>query len=144
MELDCPHCNKTNKLNFQDASIACGECSKPLDGLRFTTQQAPEKSRKKSISGFVFAVVLGGLGYKNIDEHIIGDARYPLSIEYAILDSCVNSYTAAMTKTAYAEKKKICTCTLEQTMLSYGYKSFQEDQNGFVRAFKSNVATCER
>ncbi|MBF4312821.1 hypothetical protein EAY03_23960, partial [Vibrio anguillarum] len=80
MKIECPHCQTDNDIEFAE-NIACKECEKSFKGFKFS-------KRKLVSASTALAVGLFG-GYKV--NGALEDERYPIEVEYAIVDTCINS-----------------------------------------------------
>jgi hypothetical protein len=70
---------------------------------------------KKPFKSALIAMLLAYGGGQTI-EYAVTDNRYPLNIEYAVLNACTSSYQQALSYVSYDLKETICLCALEDTM----------------------------
>jgi hypothetical protein len=89
----------------------------------------------------IFAVLAYG-GSQFID-YAITDNRYPLNVEYSVLEACASSYNKPLSYSSYDEKKKICLCAFEDTMNEISYLRYKVDEKGFLEAFEINAKSCK-
>lgn len=97
---------------------------------------------KKPLKAAGIAAILAYGGSQFID-YAISDNRYPLGIEYAILEACSSSYKEPLSYGIYGSKKKLCLCALEDTMNEISYIRYKVDEKSFLRAFEENAKSCE-
>jgi hypothetical protein len=75
--------------------------------------------------------------------YAITDNRYPLEVEYAVLEACTNSHKKPLSYSLYGSKKKLCLCALEDTMNEISYVRFKVNEKGFLKAFEGNAKECK-
>ncbi|GHA48037.1 hypothetical protein ACFFLZ_16145 [Photobacterium aphoticum] len=132
MEITCPHCNVNNNIAFAD-HISCKECDKSFKGKKF--------SERKFISATT-ALAIGAFGGYKVNT-AWDETRYPLNVEYAIVDTCLNSAKNLIAVSRYENKREICLCSLEKTMEVVPYSSFNDDQGPFLAVFRQKAKTCK-
>ena len=104
MKIECPHCQKDNEIEFAE-NISCSECEKSFKGFKF--------SKRKLVSASS-ALLVGALGGYAVESGLDKE-RYPLEVEYAIVDTCVNSSKNMVSVSWYESKREACLCALEKT-----------------------------
>lgn len=87
------------------------------------------------------ALVVGTLGGYKVNA-ALEEARYPLAVEYAIVDSCVNSSSNMVSVSWYTNKRKTCLCALEKTEEKISYSDYKADQRSFLTSFKLHALAC--
>lgn len=97
---------------------------------------------KKPLKAAGIAAILAYGGSQFID-YAIFDNRYPLNVEYAVLEACSSSYKEPLSYSSYGSKKKLCLCALEDTMNEISYIRFKVDEKGFLEAFEENAKSCK-
>jgi hypothetical protein len=110
----------------------CKVCSNVIE--RFTV--------KKPLKAAGLAAILAYGGSQFID-YAITDNRYPLDIEYAVLEACVSSHKQPLSYSSYGSKKKLCLCALEDTMNEISYVRYKVNEKSFLKAFESNAKSCK-
>ena len=130
LEIDCPHCFEENKINLSSA-IKCKHCDKPLIGEKYS----------KPIISVMTAIILGIGGGIILDEKFETD-RYPIIIEYSIIDSCLSSNKTPLRRGYYKNKRNICICALKKTESKLDYDDFKEDENNFLDIFENKARKC--
>ena len=134
MHIECPSCATENKIEFGD-NVLCSECKETFSGHTY-------KKFKKPFLSATMALMIGGYGTYKADQIFFDEARYPVAVEYELIDSCVNSSKFRMNSSRLVEKKTICACALEKTMEKIGYKEANENETKFLSRFLISVTTC--
>lgn len=99
-------------------------------------------SIKKPLKAAGLAAILAYGGSQFID-YAITDNRYPLDVEYAILEACSSSNQKPLSSSHYRAKKELCLCAFEDTMNEISYIRYKVDEKGFLTAFESNAKSCK-
>ncbi|PSH12760.1 hypothetical protein B7R74_19960 [Yersinia pseudotuberculosis] len=131
MKIECPHCNSDNDIEFSD-NILCHECKKSFKGFKF--------SKRKFLSATTVLIIGAFGGYKV--NGALEQERYPLEIEYAIVDTCVNVSKNFITIGRYTDKRKICLCALSKTIEDVSYSDFKSKNSKFATSFKQHADSC--
>lgn len=97
---------------------------------------------KKPLKAAGLAAILAYGGSQFID-YAITDNRYPLDVEYAVLEACTSSYKQPLSYSSYGSKKQLCLCALEDTMNEISYARFKVNEKGFLNAFEDNAKACK-
>lgn len=101
---------------------------------------------KSKLASVLLLLTAGGLGGHHIDDFIekynLQMDRYPLKIEYKLLENCVSNYKEPISEKVYANKQAICVCGLEETELEYPFELYREDRRTFLNKFEINVREC--
>lgn len=97
---------------------------------------------KKPLKAAGLAAILAYGGSQFID-YAITDNRYPLDVEYAVLEACASSHKQPLSYSSYGSKKKLCLCALEDTMNEISYVRYKLNEKGFLKAFESNAKSCK-
>lgn len=124
-------CTKDNKTYILELFIKCKTCKKVV--------------KQKTITNpYKVAALLAIISYgvSQFIDYAITDNRYPLDIEYSVMDSCANSYERPLVRRAYGKKKSICLCALEDTMNEISYTRYLVDEKGFLDVFEENAVSC--
>ena len=132
MNIECPHCKTDNPIAFAD-HIKCIKCEKDFKGIKF----------KKAALATTTAIAIGCFGGYNTNN-IISDARYPLEVEYAIVDTCVNGAENLISTKRYEEKRDACLCALSATAGEIDYSSIEDDLSLFAAEFKKHSKACKK
>lgn len=135
MQIECPSCNTVNKIDFGE-KIVCSECKNSFAGHLY-------KKFKKPFMSATTALLIGAYGTYGIDKTFFEEQRYPVSVEYELVDSCVNSSHSLMRTVEYIEKKRTCICALNKTMEKVNYKKFQESESEFLTHFTRSIVSCK-
>ena len=135
MQIDCPKCSKTNTLNL-DKKVVCGDCKEELAGYKY-------RKYSNSIIATTSAVIFGFVGARTIDRHFLEDNRYPLAVEYSLVEACVSNYKKPVSYSVIEGKREICVCALQQTMEEISYNTYKKETNNFLIAFGNNAIQCK-
>lgn len=126
-------CSCGNKAEVGAAiEFQCKTCEKVIE--KFTV--------KKPLKAAGIAAILAYGGSQFID-YAVTDNRYPLDVEYAVLEACSSSYKELLSYSNYGSKKKLCLCALEDTMNEISYIRYKVDEKGFLKAFEENAKSCK-
>jgi transcriptional regulator with GAF, ATPase, and Fis domain len=68
----------------------------------------------KSIGSMMIAIVLGTVGGVFLDKQFETN-RYPINIEYNIINNCLSAYEKPLRREYYEKKRKVCICALKET-----------------------------
>jgi hypothetical protein len=127
-------------------SCSCGDKAEIGATVEFqckTCESVIEKfTVKKPLKAAGIAAILAYGGSQFID-YAISDNRYPLGVEYAILEACSSAYKEPLSYRSFRSKKKLCLCALENTMNEISYIRYKVDNNGFLKSFEENVKACK-
>lgn len=132
MKVVCPSCSHDNELEYSE-HIKCTKCDSPFKGTKFISS-----SILSDLLGLGLLVGAGAGGY-----YLAAEDRYPVKVEYAIVEACSSSYSRSMSSLTLANNKKTCVCALEDTMKDISYIRYKIDESAFVESFKKNVKACE-
>ncbi len=127
-------------------SCSCGEKAEIGATVKFHCKACAnviEKfTVKKPLKAAGLAAILAYGGSQFID-YAITDNRYPLDVEYAVLEACTSSHKQPLSYSSYGSKKKLCLCALEDTMNEISYVRYKVNEKGFLKAFESNAKSCK-
>lgn len=135
MNIECPSCSKENKIEYSE-NILCSECNSAFAGYTY-------KKYKKPLLSASSALFIGIVGTYKIDQLYFDEARYPIRVEYEIVDNCVNSDKRSLASAQYIKKKNLCLCALELTMDSLPYKEATGDEAKFLSSFRTAINQCQ-
>jgi len=103
-------------------------------------------TNKQKITSLIMALTLGGVAGHHIDDIVekydLQVNRYPIKIEYEIINNCISNDEKPIAREIYLDKKEICTCALGNTELDYSYSSYQKDYNTFLEIFELKAKEC--
>lgn len=134
MQIECPSCSTDNKIEI-GGSILCNKCKKPFSGFYY-------KKAKKTTIAATAALLIGAYGGYKANNSKEAE-RYPIEVEYSLINVCLNGSSEKVTIEQYIEKQDICTCALSKTMNNLSYSSYNEDQSVFFSSFENNQAKCK-
>lgn len=135
MHILCPSCSTENNIDIGQ-EVVCGKCKSSLSGFVY-------RKYKKPLVSAMTALLIGAYGSYKIEQVYLEITRYPVRIEYAIIDSCITSDRSLMLTSELKEKKHLCLCAYEKTMDEVSYNEYQNDGNGFFTVFRKNVEVCK-
>lgn len=136
MIVECPKCSKDKEIEYAK-NIVCDECNSSFFGYRF------KKHRKKLVSATAALMIGTAGGYKINDYLVPSDNRYPLEIEYQLVERCLNAETRILTRKSHAMKQEICLCAVGRTASGLNYSDLKDQTaTSFTRIFQNNIANC--
>lgn len=135
MHIECPSCSIDNKIECGE-NIVCSECKESFAGHSY-------KKFKKPLVSATTALLIGAFGTYKADQIFFEDQRYPLSVEYELIDGCVNSSRTLFNSFQYLDKTKTCICALNKTMEVISYKELKKIESEFLTRFRSSIASCD-
>lgn len=100
------------------------------------------KKIKKPLISATTALIIGVFGGYKAEQAIFKDQRYPVKIEYQLLDHCINSSRNLRGLSQQAKKTEVCICALNKTMKEFSYKDLKESELKFLAHFNSNTRSC--
>ncbi|MGO3890114.1 MAG: hypothetical protein ACTJHW_03965 [Paenalcaligenes sp.] len=107
-----------------------------------TEKSEPKGSGGKPLISIFTAVLIGGIGVYEIDKRFFAENRYPVAVEYELVEACVNASRSALTAAQHKRKKEICTCALVKTQVDISYKDMRKDGKLFTSRLKENANNC--
>jgi hypothetical protein len=131
MFIECPKCFKYNDLKLKE-NVKCGHCQEELSGHKY----------KKRVISVTTALMIGVGGSYATNKYLFTENRYPLAVEYSIIESCVNSHKKPLAYSVYGKKREICLCALEETIDDVSYKKFSKDETSFLITFEKKAKQC--
>ncbi|MGF1765696.1 hypothetical protein [Aliivibrio kagoshimensis] len=132
MKIECPHCQHDNDIEFAK-NISCKECEKSFEGFKFS---------KRALISASTALFVGAMGGYKVNASL-EEVRYPLAVEYAIVDSCINSSKNQMSTRRYETKRELCLCALDKTMEDVSYTTYNSESNEFITTLRQNAKLCK-
>jgi hypothetical protein len=124
-------CAKENTEYIIELIVKCNTCKKVV--------------KQKTITNpYKVAALLTIISYgvTQFIDYAVTDNRYPLDIEYTVMDSCTNSYERPLVRSAYGKKKSVCLCALEDAMNEISYTRYLVDKKGFLDVFEEKAVDC--
>ncbi len=131
MDLVCPKCFQDTDLEVQ-SGVVCKHCNEDISGFKF----------RKPIISSTTAFIFGVGGFFAFDNYVLSEDRYPVAIEYEIIELCTSSYKKPMKIKNFKEKKSACICALEETMKIISYSDINKDESEFMKEFEKNASEC--
>ncbi|MBG2876680.1 hypothetical protein I4902_04180 [Proteus alimentorum] len=120
----------------QCGDIQCHSCHGSFKEFSFV---------KKSIISITTALVIGtggGVFYNKVKTNEYLDPRYPVGIEYSIIDTCVSGSEIGMSYHKRLEKRKICICALEKSQPDLPYSEYRKDRSQINVLMNKNIYGC--
>jgi hypothetical protein len=134
MFIECPHCQHDNEIEFAE-NILCKKCEKDYKGVKF--------SKRKLITGTAM-ILLTYVGVHTLNDEVKGYGdRYPIAVEYALLDSCINGSKNSISQNRYLSKRDVCLCALKEAQEDYPYSDYKDHAKGFVSIFRQYANSCQ-
>jgi hypothetical protein len=118
----------------EERDIICGQCKASLKGHAYRKYKFP-------IVTTISVLLLGATTTYNLEQHYIHNARYPVAIEYALINSCATADHRSISRQDLKHKTQACTCALEKTMQKIPYAEYAKDKT-FSASFRSYVDEC--
>ena len=134
MQIECPSCSTDNQIEF-GKNIICNNCKESFAGYSY-------KRFKKPLISATAALFIGAFGTYKADQIFFEDQRYPLNVEYELVDSCVNASRTLMSSYRQADKAQVCICALEKTMKAISYKELKKSEPEFLTHFRRSISSC--
>ncbi|MGO3891389.1 MAG: hypothetical protein ACTJHW_10465 [Paenalcaligenes sp.] len=107
-----------------------------------TEKSEPKGSEKKPLISTFTAILIGGFAVYEIDKRFFAENRYPVAVEYEVVEACVNAGHSALTVAQQKRKKEICTCALVKTQVDIPYKDMKKDGKNFFSRLKEETSSC--
>lgn len=111
--------------------LVCRKCDTASKKINF----------KKPMKVALITTVIGYSGSQLV-TYAITDNRYPLEVEYKVIDACINSSRKPLSYEEFGLKEKSCVCAMEDTMNEISYLRYKLDNKGFLSAFSKNAKSC--
>ncbi|MCC5453374.1 hypothetical protein LMJ53_16790 [Rheinheimera sp. UJ51] len=134
MNIECPHCNTTNTLEFAD-NIRCHKCENNFVGFSF-------RKYKTSIKTATGLILFGAFGGQYLDSEYLEAKRYPSAAIYEIISYCSNPSGVNLTRSMQQVLTRSCTCALDKTMPDVSGKDLKRKSPEFVELFSKNLKSC--
>lgn len=135
VHIECPSCSENNEIDFGN-NVLCCKCGGSFAGHAY-------KKIKNNVMSTVGVLFIGAYGAYKVDQVIFEGNRYPVSVEYEILDGCVNSSGLPMPYGQKVYKTQVCICAIDKTMAVVSYKEMQKNEPEFLARFRNYVTICQ-
>lgn len=132
VEITCPKCSKITDFNVTDA-ISCEHCKNSFSRLRLVV--------KATLVPTVGALAIGGVIGHQLDNFFEAN-RYPVEIEYALVESCVQGAKRSEYWRLAEQKFVLCSCALTHAQKSINFKKFKEAPAQFRQAMTVSTQRC--
>lgn len=130
VEIECPTCGHDNTVP-RPWELRCQKCNASLKSGKYS----------KRIMSTGAALVLGIGGTLGADQMLSTD-RYPINLEYAIIDSCINESKRPLQYSRIINKRDICICALEKTQGDFNANADNITKDDFILTFEKNADEC--
>lgn len=127
MKIQCEN-ESCKKDIYIDEKITCPICKQT---------QKKKLMIKPLIAGATLALITGIGGYKTGNE--LAKPRYPVNVEYSIIDTCVNGNRQAHSLTNINYIRKSCINAFSKAMAEVTYEDYKVDKANFLQVFKHNI-----
>ena len=132
LSINCPSCSAVNELE-QHGNIACEKCENPITGHKYGAKGALPA---------VLAFTVGFTGYGLIDRNFLDTKRYPLELEYAMVNACTNGDISALPRGLYESKQEICLCAVGKTVKALPYNELDERKSELKTLLSVSAREC--
>lgn len=110
-------------------------------------------SALSALPAFTVGAVAGHHIDDIIEKYNLEIDRYPVAVEYNIINNCLSNYEEPLSHSMYGNKQDICICSLEATELEYDYASYKLEKVSFnvydvhheyefLNLFEKNAEEC--
>ncbi len=133
MKFECPNCYKDNDFDVE-AAICCSHCETSIEGIKF-------KKVKTAFFSTMLTFASGGYIYNKIEPMVFGE-RLPISIEFEIVQSCLESDNRFITASIYKTKKQSCLCALDLVLQELDYDDYKDSPLNFQAEYVKKARVC--
>ncbi|MGM0497922.1 MAG: hypothetical protein ACQESJ_08395 [Bacteroidota bacterium] len=130
ISIQCPKCKKKNAIALSKP-VECSNCKTILT----------QKKKAGGVAIIVAALVIG-LGSGHLMDDAFEKNRYPINVEYSLIDSCVSFNEEPLSYKNYYRKKDICECALLKTQEEFNYYQYKQEENEFMKTFTRYASKC--
>lgn len=127
LDILCPKCSESKKIKFKEG-LACEKCGTSFFDNTYAT--------------FSMSILLwfGGFAVAGYGTHYFtgSESRYPISVEYSIIQSCISSNGSTASRFSFTSKRSICISALKKTQEDIDYDDYKKNNAEFFRVFKNN------
>jgi hypothetical protein len=131
MEITCPECKKATAVQIAEG-LCCQHCQTSFEKLKFA---------KKALITTTSALTLGTVIGFNADDFFEPN-RYPLRIEYALVEACSNGKPSVDYYRRAGQRFEVCACALKTVQEDISYKQYKKAPIAFVGAMESAAKEC--
>ncbi|KPP96783.1 hypothetical protein [Marinobacter sp. HL-58] len=132
VSVNCPACAAVNELD-QHRKIECKKCQKPITGHKYGARGALPA---------VLAFTVGFTGYGLVDRNFLDAKRYPMELEYAMVNACANGDQNALLREDYETKQEVCLCAVGKTVETVPYSELDERKSELRALLFSKLPEC--
>ncbi|KEF32493.1 hypothetical protein D777_01127 [Marinobacter nitratireducens] len=132
VSVNCPACSAVNELD-QHRNIECEKCQKPITGQKYGARGALPA---------VLAFTVGFTGYGLVDRNLLDSRRYPMELEYAMVNACTNGDINVLPRGLYESKQEICLCAVGKTVEALPYNELDERKSELKTVLSASAKEC--
>ena len=136
LKLLCPSCGEENALEVGQ-EFKCRKCEALLSGEKPYSQLTVGVAW---VLALLSGSVVGG-GVWAVSE-FVGQNRYPVLVEHAIIEKCVGGSTRILAAGTFKEKRAICGCALERVQSDFDDDERKKKNETFLHAFGEQAIAC--
>lgn len=130
LSIQCPKCKKKNSIETS-RPVTCQNCEEPL-----TNQKT-----KKTMGVVITALVIGLSGGYALDD-LLEKNRYPVDVEYGIIETCLSASEQRISRSNYVRKQEICECALVRSQEEVNFYKYLNSQDEFLNVFQVKLDQC--
>ena len=82
--------------------------------------------------------MIGGFAGHQIDD-FFDKTRYPIAVEYMLIDNCISSDERPMRSSYFYKKTEVCISAFSETIKEYDYDKYEKNRNGFMELFEQKA-----
>lgn len=136
IKIECPHCKELNGIRLPE-NAECRHCKKSIDENVFSRRFGTIKAKTAGIALLASGAIIGYIVEDKLDQ-----VRFPIQLEYAIINECAKSHTSYfLSEKELLRNIDICTCALEKTSKDIGYKN--DLDNELFSSFNKYYHLCK-
>lgn len=140
LTISCPACGEDNEIN-PGSSLVCHKCKKPLGGK--------DPYYRFGLASIAILMALASGGTWAVTEFIETD-RYPILVEHAVMEDCINQSRKPLSRSHLLKKREICACALERTEKDLSEEDFEFAATNkkrywnvkYVKIFEKHAEDC--
>ena len=131
--IECPKCKKEKEIKFKNG-LLCEDCKADISEFKY----------KKATYLSIAATLIIGAGSTHVfDEYVLSETRYPLEVENAIIDHCINGHASLINQETQKKMSQLCLCALSNTQKKVSYSEFEKDVKKFLKELDQQAITCK-
>ncbi len=132
MIIECPKCKKEKEIKFKNG-LLCEHCKADISEFKY----------KRTALSVTAALIIGAGSAHIFDEYVLSETRYPLEVENAIIDHCINGHASLIDQETQKKMSQLCLCALSNTQKRVSYSEFKKDAKKFLKELDQQAITCK-